>query len=175
MAQILSARVEASRAPFLAYCRRHQSGDTPDASDSPPRRARRRTRRRIEGSDGGGGVPSLADFMHTAKVKRQYRCFIRLANFIDGRDNATGATSECRAAVDEVRVAYRQGMKKDVDSLSKKMAFSEGERKLKELEAMVGFSPSRKEVDGNSDRSAAYDDDSWINIKDEEDQRGRMG
>ena len=67
----------------------------------------------------------MADFMHAAKVKRQYRSFIRLANFIDGRGNATGASSECRAAVDEVRVAYRQGMKKDVDSLSKKMAFSE--------------------------------------------------
>ena len=40
---------------------------------------------------------------------------------------------------------------------------------------MVGFSPSRKELDGDADLSAAYDDDSWINIKDEEDQRGRIG
>jgi len=39
---------------------------------------------------------------------------------------------------------------------------------------MVGFSPSRKEV-GEDAMSAAYDDDSWINIKDEEDQRGRVG
>ena len=45
---------------------------------------------------------------------------MRLASFLDG-----AGTGECRAALEEVRLAYRQGIKKSTDSLSRNMAYSE--------------------------------------------------
>ena len=68
-------------------------------------------------------MPSLGDFMHRAKVLKQYRSFVRLARFVDENDG--GAVGECRAALEEVRLSYKMGMKKDADALSKNMAFSE--------------------------------------------------
>lgn len=134
--------------------------------------------------------------MHRAKVLRQYRNFVRLARFADGKDNNYGTTpaGECRAALEEVRLTYKMGTKKATDALSKNMAFAEGERRLRELRAMVGYSPTKNNErqqqqqqsnDGGSTNDAAaaasamsaesYDDDSWINIKDDEDPRGRVG
>jgi hypothetical protein len=52
-----------------------------------------------------------------------------------------------------------------------------GERRLKELQSMVGFVP-KKQATQQSDSAAAdenYDADSWMNIKDEDDKRGRVG
>jgi hypothetical protein len=63
--------------------------------------------------------------MHRSKVLKQYRSFVRLAIFLDGQNGGTG---ECRAALEEVRVAYRLGVKKGTDSLSRSMAFSEVRR-----------------------------------------------
>jgi hypothetical protein len=59
--------------------------------------------------------------MHRSKVLKQYRSFVRLAIFLDEQNGGTG---ECSAAL-EVRVAYRLGVKKGTDSLSRSMAFSE--------------------------------------------------
>jgi hypothetical protein len=70
-------------------------------------------------------IPSLAEFMHRSKVLKQYRSFVWLAIFLDGQNGGTG---ECHAALEEVRVAYRLGVKKGTDSLSRSMAFSEGQR-----------------------------------------------
>merc|ERR1719291_1137744 len=106
--------------------------------------------------------------MHRSKVKKQYRRFIRLAASVDGGDAGGG---ECRAAAEEVRTAYRLGMSRDTDTLSKNMAFAEGERRLKEMEAIAGHSSGRRRTPGPE----AYDEDSWINIKDDQDQRGRVG
>jgi hypothetical protein len=74
--------------------------------------------------------------MHRAKVRKQYRSFVRLALFLDGQhdsrsfdgstaSNDGNSSGECRAALEEVRLAYRLGIKKGTDSLSKSMAFSE--------------------------------------------------
>ena len=146
-------------------------------------KSRRRTRRRQLANDDNDSIPSLADFMHRAKVRLQYRNFIRLAHFVDGTNtSATGndckpATGECRAALEEVRLSYQLGIKKGTDNLSKTMAFQDGERRLKQLEAMVGY--SRKSTTANNNDEASleetYEADSWINIKDDEDKRGRVG
>jgi hypothetical protein len=120
-----------------------------------------------------------------------------LAHFVDrnhgndtsvGDDNNKGktkpATEECRAALDEVRLSYKIGIKKGTDNLSRSMAFNEGERRLRELEAIVGYSSSRNnrktntsQPDGDDEQISKerYDADSWINIKDDEDKRGRVG
>lgn len=103
--------------PSAAPPRHHPFASVPnqDESASPKRKTRRRTQSIDE-------VPSLSEFMHRSKVLKQYRSFVRLALFLDGQ---SGGTGECRAALDEVRVAYRLGVKKGTDSLSKSMAFSE--------------------------------------------------
>ena len=40
---------------------------------------------------------------------------------------------------------------------------------------MVGFSANRQSTESNAISSQSYDADSWINIQDEEDPRGRVG
>jgi len=150
-------------------------------STPPKQRTRRRTRRRtIQSLDGGDdAIPSLADFMHRTKVLKQYRNFVRLARFVDGKDAANGSSGadpgKLRAALEEVRLSYKLGMKKDVDVLSKSMSYSEGERRLRELEAMVGYSANTRSKESNEISPESYDSDSWINIQDEEDPRGRVG
>ncbi|KAL9188811.1 hypothetical protein ACHAXT_007189 [Thalassiosira profunda] len=168
-----STRYDAPSATESSYCvSASRSPGNDDGSTRQRQRVRRRTRRRAIGED--GGVPSLGDFMHRAKVLKQYRSFVRLARFVDGNDG--GAVGECRAALEEVRLSYKMGMKKDADALSKNMAFSEGERRLRELEAMVGYSPDKQPEESSAALSPeSYDEDSWINIRDEEDPRGRVG
>lgn len=148
---------------------------------------KRRTRRRQLPNDDGDSMSSLADFMHRAKVRQQYRNFIRLAHFVDGNNTSSPAagsenkpaTGECRAALEEVRLSYQLGIKKGTDNLSKTMAFQDGERRLRQLEAMVGYSrkssTSNNDTDKQSSVEESYDADSWINIKDDEDKRGRVG
>ena len=121
--------------------------------------------------------------MHRAKVLKQYRNFIRLAQYVDEKDaagnNNIGKTKKntndygCRAALEEVRLSYKLGIKKGgVDMLSRNMAYAEGERKLRELETMTGYSNNKKQSQlKDLDNNAAlpeYDADSWINIRDEE-------
>lgn len=144
---------------------------------------KRRTRRRQLPKENDESIPSLADFMHRAKVRQQYRHFIRLAHFVDGNNTPVAGqegklnTGECRAALEEVRLAYKIGIKKGIDDLSKTMAFNEGERQLRQLEAMVGY--NRKSTSSDASKQVAMEDDyeadSWINIKDDEDKRGRVG
>ncbi|KAL7437301.1 hypothetical protein ACHAXH_007103 [Discostella pseudostelligera] len=146
--------------------------------------ARRRTRRRTL-SLNEDTVPSLADFIHRAKIHKQYRNFIRLAHFIDGKDSITGGSNKtddnnargCRAALDEVRISYKMGMKIGVDAMAKNMSYVEGERRLRELEQTVGYYPTREQhrLQSPTSKESSYDADSWINIQDEDDPRGRVG
>lgn len=144
-------------------------------------------RRRLRSSNTfGEPLPSLADFMHRAKVMKQYRKFVRLAHYIDGKDGSGsgsggGSSVGYRAALDEVRLSYKMKMTKQLDTISKTMALTEGERKKKEISTMVGYNAvHRSDQQTNNNESAAesgssFDDDSWINIQDDEDKRGRMG
>ena len=106
----------------------------PTTASPPPPQKRPARRRGINKSLGGDGtqqqqsMPTLADFIHRAKVRQQYRNFIRLAHFVDGTGDgsaSTRPTGECRAALEEVRLSFKMGMKKAIDSLSRKMAFAE--------------------------------------------------
>ena len=90
----------------------------------------RRTRRRTttQSNDERTALPSLADFIHRAKVLKQYRSFIRVAHFVDANEGNGGtpaSSGECRAALEEVRLSFKLGMKKNIDTLSKNMAYSE--------------------------------------------------
>mmetsp|Transcript_28559 Transcript_28559/g.60886 ORF Transcript_28559/g.60886 Transcript_28559/m.60886 type:complete len:126 (-) Transcript_28559:66-443(-) len=54
------------------------------------------------------------------------------------------------------------------------ISLTQGERRLRELETMVGYSANNKQSMESND-ALSYDDDSWINIQDVEDPRGRVG
>ena len=173
------------------------SADDNDDGGKPTQQTttRRRTRRRSvlasnssnRDDNNNNNIPSLKDFMHRAKVLKQYRNFIRLAQYLDEKDAAAAAAGNknigktmkntndngCRAALEEVRLSYKLGIKKGgVDILSRNMAYTEGERKLRELETMTGYSNKKKQSQlKDLDNIAAlpeYDADSWINIRDEE-------
>jgi len=52
----------------------------------------------------------------------------------------------------------------------------QGERKLREIGTMVGYSAGDRSKESSAHTSPqSYDADSWINIQDEEDRRGRVG
>ena len=90
------------------------------------RRSRRRTANNNANSNTTADIPSLADFIHRSKVFKQYRTFIRLAHYVDEKDTHSGAGGECRAALEEVRLSYKMGVKKgEFDALSKNMAYTE--------------------------------------------------
>ena len=173
---------------------KRSSADDNDDGGKPTQQTttRRRTRRRSvlasnssnRDDNNNNNIPSLADFMHRAKVLKQYRNFIRLAQYLDEKDAAAGNKNigktmkntndnGCRAALEEVRLSYKLGIKKGgVDMLSRNMAYAEGERKLRGLETMTGYSNNKKQSQlKDLDNNAAlpeYDADSWINIRDEE-------
>lgn len=51
----------------------------------------------------------------------------------------------------------------------------QGDRRLRQMELMVGYSASNKFKESNLVSAESSDADSWINIDDEEDPRGRVG
>eukprot|EP00979_Chaetoceros_neogracilis_P000052 scaffold17_cov259-Chaetoceros_neogracile.AAC.4 len=105
-----------------------------------------------------GKIPSLKEFVHKQNVIRQYRGFFRAVKMLnDEKFQLQGGN--------EVRQMFRT-MQNETDKLSISMALKDGERKLKDLRSMVGY------VDPNK---TLNDADSWMNIKDEEDPRGRVG
>ena len=103
-----------------------QRNDAGKRQQRRPPTIRRRTRGGV--SHDAAAVPSLADFMHRAKVLRQYRNFVRLARFVDAKDGGTADNNSaggCIAALDEVRQSYKVKMKKDMDAIARNMAYSE--------------------------------------------------
>jgi hypothetical protein len=63
-----------------------------------------------------------------------------------------------------------------VSHCSKFICSKQGERRLKELQSIVGYVPQKSTQQSNPSKAdESYESDSWINIKDEEDPRGRVG
>ena len=102
-------------------------------------------------------VPSLKEFVHRQSVVRQYRGFLRAVKKLNDATFEEQGRNEIRQQFDS--------LKYETDKITISMAVKEGERKLKELKSLVGY----------SDYNAQHDDDSWLNIKDKEDPRGRVG
>jgi len=178
MAHLLSTESNLNKAPASAADDEDHNRTAEITLEKSYKTTSKGTRRRMMRNSTGKttdaeDIPCLTEFMHRAKVRKQYRNFVRLARFIDDADNK--ATGECRAALEEVRLSFKLSMKKTTDSLSKNMAYSEGERRLRELQSMVGYTSQRPSSLQQQYNHECYDKDSWINIKDEEDPRGRVG
>lgn len=116
----------------------------------------RRTRRSVvvERSE---KVPSLKEFLHRTTVLRQYRAFLRAVAVIP--DTPWRIQSQT-----EVRTTFRRNAT-ETDRMALKMTVADGERRLQQVRSMVGYKNPQTDSD----------EDSWLNIKDEEDPRGRVG
>lgn len=102
-------------------------------------------------------VPSMKEFLHKQTIVRQYRGFMRAV--------ATIPDEKWRIqARDEVRNSFALH-KNETNNIAISMATKEGERKLKELHSMVGYASFTTQSDA----------DSWLNIDDKDDPRGRIG
>lgn len=120
-------------------------------------RIRSRTRRKLDLDS--AEVPSLKEFVHRQTVIRQYRGFLRAVNCIP---DPTFQSSSKK----EVQTSFGR-YKNETDALTIQMALREGERQLEQVRSMVGYV--------GAENAAKTDDDSWLNIDDEDDPRGRVG
>ena len=122
------------------------------------RRIRSRTRRALD-LDSAESLPSLKEFVHRQTVIRQYRGFLRAVNCIPDPTFQTSSKKEVQSSFERY--------KNETDALTIQMALREGERQLEQVRSMVGYV--------GADNAAKTDGDSWLNIDDEEDPRGRVG
>mmetsp|Transcript_23497 Transcript_23497/g.32956 ORF Transcript_23497/g.32956 Transcript_23497/m.32956 type:complete len:138 (-) Transcript_23497:80-493(-) len=102
-----------------------------------------------------GNVPSLKEFVHKTTVLRQYRDFLKAVRLIPDKVDR-------KPAYMEVRHTFRK-LSYETDALSIEMAIKDGERRLKQVQSLVGHNAATKDAD------------SWLNIDDKEDPRGRVG
>ena len=131
-------------------------------------------RKRRPSSPLGSHIPSLSEFLHQQKVKSQYRQFLRAIRqrFPEKEDR--------NDANHEVQSRYRQ-FQNETDPLIIRMAFQEGQRQVASL-LPTSLSPLTMLKNNNNDNNNDDDDDndknssdSWMNTKDSEDPRGRIG
>mmetsp|Transcript_16160 Transcript_16160/g.23012 ORF Transcript_16160/g.23012 Transcript_16160/m.23012 type:complete len:171 (+) Transcript_16160:107-619(+) len=113
--------------------------------------------RKLESRRVGQTLPSLKEFVHKQAVIRQYRTFLRVIAMISD-------SSARLQANEEVKQTFRRHAC-ETDEVSISMTVKEGEKKLKQLKSMVGY----------VEKTVLADSDSWLNIKDTEDPRGRVG
>lgn len=111
---------------------------------------RRRRKRRIAGVD--GKVPSYKEFVHKFTVVHLYRDFLKAVKLMPhNQDELTN----------QVKMEFRSNQH-DHDPFQVQRAMADGKRRFQELQEMTGY---KKQLNA----------DSWLNIKDEEDPRGRVG
>ena len=98
-------------------------------------------------------VPSYKEFVHRFTVLSLYRGFMKCI-----RDSMPHNKEDLR---DQVRKEFQMN-KSDTDPFSIKQNIADGQRRFEELQEFTG-------------QSNKYSGDSWINIQDPDDPRGRVG
>jgi len=113
-------------------------------------------------------------------VKSQYRTFLRTLHWIPDETWQQSLTTQ-------VQTQFRQ-CQLETDPIVIQMALQDGQRQLQQLQSMVRPT-NRKKMEEEEDTTeeeedhsskggrdpSATDPDSWMNIKDTEDPRGRVG
>jgi hypothetical protein len=102
-------------------------------------------------------IPSYSEFVHKQTVLRQYRAFLKCVKRMND--------DEQKQAWEQVRREFRL-FQTETDPLAIRMNVQQGKRRLEQVQALVGFRPDDNDLDHP---------DSWLNIKDDEDPRGRVG
>jgi len=150
-----------------------------------PGRRRRRSRQH-QGSDDDDdeidrpsffdmkSVPSLKDFMHRQTVLSMYRGFLQSVRYVRSKDGEHNNPVMADELLDEIRREFR-AQKHETDPFQRQRAVADGQRRAAELRGLTG----EPDDDDPTKKDAAVlqqeDADSWINIVDPEDQRGRVG
>ncbi|CAJ1961739.1 unnamed protein product [Cylindrotheca closterium] len=111
---------------------------------------RRRRKRRIAAVD--GTVPSYKEFVHKFTVVTLYRDFLKAVNLMPHNKEEL---------IEQVKYEFRSNQR-DNDPFQVQRALADGKRRFQELQEMTGY---KKQLDA----------DSWLNIRDVEDPRGRVG
>eukprot|EP00545_Synedropsis_sp_CCMP1620_P002361 CAMPEP_0119021916 /NCGR_PEP_ID=MMETSP1176-20130426/26984_1 /TAXON_ID=265551 /ORGANISM="Synedropsis recta cf, Strain CCMP1620" /LENGTH=108 /DNA_ID=CAMNT_0006976633 /DNA_START=109 /DNA_END=431 /DNA_ORIENTATION=+ len=81
-------------------------------------------------------VPSLAEFVHRRTVLHQYRSFLKCIHSIPKEDEKQ--RNHMRVEVKERFLTLQH----ETDSLTIQMAIKEGDRRLAQLQSMVGYTPT---------------------------------
>jgi hypothetical protein len=123
-------------------------------------RPRTRTRTGNRNTTEKQDIPSFQEFIHRQQVISQYRGFLKAIRTIDDSNSQIGMRNE-------VRTGFKSLMNEE-DKLAITMAMKDGERRLKEFKSMVGYIDEK-------DKNIDSDPDSWLNIDDKDDPRGRVG
>ena len=152
--------------------------DSVNISISKSRSRTQRRRRRFAlnvGDDDGSGlqvVPSYKDFLHKFTVVSMYRNYLKCIRSMDGqKDELNSMKSELYY---QVKREF-QANKNESDKYAIQRTLQEGRRRYQELQHMVPTA-RKKSAPSPSPSSLQYlEEDSWLNIKDPEDPRGRVG
>ena len=123
-------------------------------------------------------VPSLKDFMHRHTVLSMYRGFLQSVRYLRSDNNDGGNSNPVMAdeLLHEIRREFR-AQKHETDPFQRQRAIADGQRRAEELRGLTG-EPDVKRNKNTTTAAAVLqqeDADSWINIVDPEDQRGRVG
>ena len=140
------------------------------------RGSRNRTRRRRLSLNGDSNdansiaVPSYKDFVHKFTVVSMYRNYLKCIRSIGEGDELSTMKADLLC---QVKHEFHSN-KKETDQYAIQRALQEGERRYQELQHMV---PTNKSTTGSSSSSSLQylEEDSWLNINDPEDRRGRVG
>ena len=147
-----------------------------ESSKGRSRTQRRRRRFALNsGDDDGSGaqvVPSYKDFLHKFTVVSMYRNYLKCIRSMDGqKDELNSMKSELYY---QVKREF-QANKNESDKYAIQRTLQEGRRRYQELQHMVPTA-RKKSAPSPSPSSLQYlEEDSWLNIKDPEDPRGRVG
>jgi hypothetical protein len=130
----------------------HAATTTTDTVKVEQTKSRRRQRQgRLSINSPESSIPSYKEFVHRFTVVRLYRNFLKAIRTLPHNQEDLRAQVQREFGVN----------KKDANPFNIKRALAEGQRKYAELQDFTGAkNPSQ---------------DSWINTKDEQDPRGRVG
>mmetsp|Transcript_17163 Transcript_17163/g.42829 ORF Transcript_17163/g.42829 Transcript_17163/m.42829 type:complete len:196 (+) Transcript_17163:102-689(+) len=140
---------EARRTVHVDHNRSSGENDNEDFTKKPARNRSRRSRSKRLSQE----VPSYKEFVHRFTVLSLYRGFLKCI-----RDSMPHNKEDLR---DQVRKEFQMN-KSDTDPFSIKQNIADGQRRFEELQEFTG-------------QSNKYSGESWINIKDPDDPRGRVG
>ena len=141
-----------SEARRTVHVEHNQSSGKSQNEDSTKKPARNRSRR-IRSKRLSEEVPSYKEFVHRFTVLSLYRGFLKCI-----RDSMPHNKEDLR---DQVRKEFQMN-KTDTDPFSIKQNIADGQRRFEELQEFTG-------------QSNKYSGESWINTKDPDDPRGRVG
>jgi hypothetical protein len=128
------------------------------------RRGNRRRRLSLNGN-ANDSIPSYKDFLHRWTVVTLYR------NFLTAIRSLPKSQEDLKA---DLRLQVQrdfQAHKAETDPFNTQRALAEGRRRYQELLCMV----PKGHAATTTSSSASVNDDSWMNIVDPEDTRGRVG